>query len=261
MKMWGIEFGDVLAFVANLLITLGLFKKGEDDKLEVNMEAVRRIFPHFMGIGQNDEALFAVAWSKLSQMVQRALRILLRHPNPADPADRDRTLSRKQRAVFILTVATMPSVDDQVALLEGLAILTPQQFVQAVEGMRLVPEKSALIYQMRQWLMAATFTDADGNILHFMSPEGEVQWDTIGFRFSEMLARINAQLNIWGEELETRAGVLTDRADALQQRVVDAGLARPDTPLIERMAHAAIERREARRSGGWRQLVRNITGF
>lgn len=261
MKMWGIEFGDLIAFGANLLITLGLFKKGEDNKLEVNMEAVRRIFPHFMGIGQNDEALFATAWSKLSQMVQRALRILLRHPNPADPADRDRTLSRKQRAVFILTVATMPSVDDQVELLEGLAILTPQQFVQAVEGMRLVPEKSELVHQIRQWLITTTFTAPDGTVHHYMTPEGEVQWDVIGFRFSELSARANAQLNIWGEEIETRAGVLTDRADALQQRVVEAGLARPETPFVERMTHAAIERREARRTGGWRQLIRSVTGF
>ena len=252
MKMWGIEFGDVLAFVANLLITLGLFKKGEDDKLEVNMEAVRRIFPHFMGIGQNDEALFAVAWSKLSQMVQRALRILLRHPNPADPADRDRTLSRKQRAVFILTVATMPSVDDQVALLEGLAILTPQQFVQAVEGMRLVPEKSELVHQIRQALIS----------IDFMTPTGEVRWDNIGGDFATMAYLVDSALHALGENLQPYAQAYTDRANALQQRVAYAELAQPAMPFVERLAIPAIERRAQRRTGGGlRQLIRNLTGF
>ncbi len=251
MKMWGIEFGDLIAFGANLLITLGLFKKGEDNKLEVNMEAVRRIIPHFMGIGQNDEALFATAWSKLSALCQRALRILLRHPNPADPADRDRTLSRKQRAVFILTVATMPSVDDQVALLEGLAILTPQQFVQAVEGMRLVPEKSELVHQIRQALIS----------IDFITPTGEVQWDNIGGDFATMAYLVDSALHALGENLQPYAQAYADRANALQQRVAYAGLAQPAMPFVESLAVAAIERREARRSGGWRQLVRNITGF
>ncbi len=239
MKMWGIEFGDLIAFGANLLITLGLFKKGEDNKLEVNEDAIRRIAPHFMGIGQNDEALFAPAWGLLSEVDQRGLRVLLRKPNLADPLDRDRTLSRKQRAVFILTVATMPSIEHQVDVLHGLAILSPHQFVQAVEGMRLAPEKSELVHQIRQWLITTTFTAPDGTVHHYMTPEGEVQWDSIGSRFSELSARANAQLNLWGNSLQTRAAAHTARADALRIPAVSAAVS-----MVEAARARVIEDRQ-----------------
>jgi hypothetical protein len=234
---------DGVSAAMKLLGALHILQPSPDGGNKLNDFVVKQIFPGIFGLDWKDEAIFNAIVSHLDMVSYNNIVELMGQ------------LSPRKRARMILVVALMPDPDERLVTMERLAQLSPEEFLKACESLRLVPMDFKAIKKTRELLQALGYADDDGKIL----------WEKMGKDTHKKLIKlstwIDKHMKEYADELQDRTVGLIDRADALQQRVVEAGLARPETPLLERMTIEAIERREARRSGGWRQLIRSVTGF
>ncbi len=131
----------IIETAVNILLGIGLLKKNETGQTVVNPNVARRIVPDWQGRGVKDEAANLIGWSHLLEPERHNLVRLLE----SLPTDED-------RVIFILTMAVIPELDDQLVALRAFVDLRQRDFRRAVKALRMMSLSEGLGNRIRTLL-------------------------------------------------------------------------------------------------------------